>query len=85
MTDGHYAYRNLGDEFAEHQSGVPPVSNEWVRGDVHTQTVEGFFALLKRGINGHVPPRWVRNHLDVTWMSSRSWQRPEDRRMGSEP
>lgn len=25
---------------------------EYVRGDVHTNTVEGFFSLLKRGING---------------------------------
>ena len=30
---------------------------EYVRGEVHTNTVEGFFSLLKRGINGIVPPR----------------------------
>jgi transposase len=30
---------------------------EWVRGDVHTNTIEGFWAALKRGINGtHI---WV--------------------------
>jgi len=25
---------------------------EYVRGDVHTNTIEGFFSILKRGING---------------------------------
>jgi hypothetical protein len=25
---------------------------EYVRGDVHTNTIEGYFSILKRGING---------------------------------
>ena len=25
---------------------------EYVRGEVHTNTVEGFFSILKRGVNG---------------------------------
>ncbi len=28
------------------------VQDEWARGDAHTNTVEGFFSLLKRGLNG---------------------------------
>ncbi len=51
MTDGHYGYRKVGEEFAEHQF-VSHDRNEWVRGDAHTQTVEGYFSLLKRGIVG---------------------------------
>lgn len=41
---------------------VNHVKKEWVRGDVHTNTIEGFWAWLKRGINGtHV---WVsQKHL----------------------
>jgi transposase-like protein len=42
-----------GHETVNHHSG------EYVHGDVHTNTVEGFFSLLKRGINGvyhHVSP-----------------------------
>jgi hypothetical protein len=33
------------------------MQKEWVRGDVHTNTIEAFWAILKRGINGtHI---WV--------------------------
>ena len=66
MTDGHYAYRNVGDEFAEHQS-VSHHAHEWVRGEAHTQTVEGFFSLLKRGINGtyhHVGEDHLHRYVD---------------------
>lgn len=51
MTDGHIAYRDLGDEFADHQV-VAHHRREYVRGEAHTQTVEGYFSLLKRGIVG---------------------------------
>jgi transposase-like protein len=51
MTDDYFAYRSVGAEMAEH--GVVKHSNgEYVRGDNYTNTVEGFFSLLKRGING---------------------------------
>ncbi len=66
MTDGHYAYRNVGEEFAEHQS-VSHLRHEWVRGEAHTQTVEGFFSLLKRGINGtyhHVGEDHLHRYVD---------------------
>jgi hypothetical protein len=32
--------------------GSPVPKDEYVRGDVYTNTVEGFFSLLKRGVNG---------------------------------
>lgn len=66
MTDGHYGYRNVGQEFAEHQS-VSHHAHEWVRGEAHTQTVEGFFSLLKRGINGtyhHVGEDHLHRYVD---------------------
>lgn len=51
MTDDYFAYRSVGAEMAAH--GVVKHSNdEYVRGDAYTNTVEGFFSLLKRGING---------------------------------
>ena len=40
-----------GKEFAEHET-VCHSAEEYVRGDVHTNTVEGFFAILKRGLIG---------------------------------
>jgi transposase-like protein len=59
MTDEYAAYNGL---LAKHQT-VKHSAKEYVRGDAHTNTVEGFFSLLKRGINGtfhHVS----RGHLD---------------------
>jgi len=39
---------------------------EYVRGDVHTNTVEGYFSILKRGINGvyhHVSEQHLKRYL----------------------
>jgi transposase-like protein len=71
MTDGHYAYRNVGDEFAERQS-VSHHAHEWVRGEAHTQTVEGFSSLLKRGINGTYITTSAKIIFTVMSMSSAS-------------
>jgi transposase-like protein len=51
MTDGARFYRYLGREFATHQS-VNHVEGEYVRGEAHSNTVENFFSILKRGVNG---------------------------------
>ena len=49
MTDEYPAYTRLGHK--DHHT-VNHGRGEYVRGHVHTNTVEGFFSLLKRGING---------------------------------
>jgi transposase-like protein len=49
MTDEYPAYRAIG--LANHQT-VNHSRDEYVRGEVHVNTAEGFFALLKRGIMG---------------------------------
>lgn len=51
MTDDAGQYRLIGPEFAEHDV-VCHSSGEYVRGDAHTNTVEGFFSIFKRGIYG---------------------------------
>jgi hypothetical protein len=51
MTDDAVWYVRIGEEFASHQS-TEHAKGEYVRGDVHTNTVEGFFSILKRGIIG---------------------------------
>ena len=51
MTDEHSGYRNVGKEFGKH-GVVTHSKGEYARGAVHTNTVEGFFSLLKRGIVG---------------------------------
>jgi len=51
MTDQEVSYRGLNAEFASHES-VNHGAREYVRGDVHTNTIEGFFSRVKRGLNG---------------------------------
>lgn len=51
MTDEHSSYKAFGHLFASHQS-VKHGKGEYVRGNVHTNTVEGYFSLLKRGLIG---------------------------------
>jgi transposase-like protein len=50
-TDRHDGYRGIGDENTRHES-VSHAREEWVRGDVHTNTVENVWSLLDRSIMG---------------------------------
>ena len=51
MTDDWSGYRGLRNAGWNHES-VKHSMYEYVRGDVHTNSIEGFFGMLKRGING---------------------------------
>jgi len=51
MTDESNLYKKLGKEFADHQT-VEHGAKEYVRGNVHTNTIEGFFSIFKRGFKG---------------------------------
>jgi transposase-like protein len=51
MTDDLNVYHPLSMGFRKHDTIVHS-RGEYVRGNVHTNTVEGFFGLLKRGIVG---------------------------------
>jgi transposase-like protein len=65
MTDGEGQYRTLGPMFARHEA-VNHSIEEYVRGDAHTNTVEGYFSILKRGINGvyhHVSEQHLKRYL----------------------
>lgn len=62
MTDEWLAYRKVGKEFSSHET-VAHSMKEYARGDVTTNTVEGYFGNLKRGING-VYHHVSRAHLD---------------------
>jgi transposase-like protein len=72
MTDEHYAYTKLGREFASH--GVTKhVAGEYARGEVHSNTVESSFSLLKRGLIGtfhHVGEQHLQRYVtefDFRW------------------
>jgi transposase-like protein len=52
MTDENNCYHGIGQEFEGGHHKVHHARKEYARGDICTNTVEGFFALLKRGIYG---------------------------------
>ena len=54
MTDDARHYKKLGKEFAEHGVVRHSMSQYVSRRDksVHTQTIEGFFSIFKRGMRG---------------------------------
>jgi hypothetical protein len=51
MTDEARQYLEVGGEFSSHES-VNHSQEEYVRGHVHTNTVEGFYSIFKRGMKG---------------------------------
>lgn len=79
ITDEWPSYSGIGNEFAGGHETVNHGEKEYARGDVHTNTAESYFSLLKRGVMGafhhvskeHLPRycnefsfRW--NNRDVT-------------------
>ena len=65
MTDESSLYTKVGREFADH--GVVNHSiDEYVRGSAHTNTIEGYFSILKRGLKGtyhHVEPHHLKRYV----------------------
>lgn len=51
MTDEARHYVKVGREFADHQV-VRHNVGEYGRGEAHTNTIEGFFSIFKRGMKG---------------------------------
>lgn len=66
MTDENLAYIKIGREFSGHGK-VNHSIDEYVRGTFwHTNTVEGYFSILKRGITGvyqHVSRQHLKRYL----------------------
>jgi transposase-like protein len=65
MTDEGGAAKKVGSEFALHGS-VNHGAGEYVRGDVHIDTAEGYFSILKRAIYGtyhHVSQQHLKRYL----------------------
>lgn len=66
MTDDAGQYRILGKVSATH-GVINHSSKEYVRGNVHTNTVEGFFSILKRGLIGtfhHVSEQHLQRYVN---------------------
>lgn len=65
MTDDAGQYRHMHKDFTRHEV-INHSADEYVRGDAHTNTVEGYFSILKRGLIGtyhHVSPQHLKRYL----------------------
>jgi hypothetical protein len=65
ITDGHGAYAGLGKHY--NHEVIRHDQDEWVRGKVHTNSIEGFFSHLKRMISGtyhRVSPKHLQAYCD---------------------
>ncbi len=65
MTDEHFVYANM-DRVFNHQT-IKHMIKEYVRGEVHTNTIENFWSVLKRGIYGtyhFISNKHVQNYLE---------------------
>lgn len=65
MTDEARVYSPLGRAFAEHHT-VNHGIGEYVRGDAHTNTIEGYFSIFKRGMKGvyqHCSSKHLKRYL----------------------
>ncbi len=66
FTDDWMAYRPLSREFAGH-SVINHSSGSYVVGEIHTNTIEGFFGNMKTGMRGAykaVSQKWLQSYLD---------------------
>ena len=64
-TDEAGQYHNLANDFLGHDF-VNHSAEEYVRGEAHTNTVEGFFSIFKRGMRGiyqHCDERHLHRYL----------------------
>ena len=66
FTDDWMAYKPLAREFAGHRV-INHSAGVYVEGDIHTNTIEGFFGNLKTGMRGtykYVSQKWLQSYLD---------------------
>lgn len=65
MTDESGVYTQVGWEYKRHES-VSHSTDEYVRGEAHTNTIENYFSIMKRGIHGiyhHVSQQHLKRYL----------------------
>ena len=65
-TDEFVSYSKLRENHYFHQK-INHTIKEWARGNVHINTIEGFWSVLKRGIDGvyhAVSGKYLQNYID---------------------
>ena len=66
FTDEYYSYNGLEDEGYTHRR-INHSAGVYVMGDIHTNTIEGFWSLVKRGLGGvyhQVSKKYLQSYLD---------------------
>jgi transposase-like protein len=73
FTDDYGGYATLGGKYRHRR--INHSAKIYVSGDVHTQTIEGFFGLTKNGIRGvyhSVSRKWLQGYLnEYVWRYNR--------------
>lgn len=65
MTDEAHVYKPIGKDYATHDV-VKHSIGEYVRGGAHTNTIEGYFSIFKRGMTGvyqHCSEKHLKRYL----------------------
>ncbi|MBI1196013.1 MAG: IS1595 family transposase [Gammaproteobacteria bacterium] len=78
-TDSHASYRGLKKEGYNHES-VDHTSYEWVRGDVHTNSIEAYWSNLKRSLASthiHISKKHTPKYLEEFEYRFNSRENPE--------
>jgi hypothetical protein len=66
MSDEYLPYQSLNKEGYKHET-VSHGQNEYVRGNIHVNSLEGFWSQLKRSINGTyhcVSPKYLQSYVN---------------------
>jgi transposase len=73
-TDEYQGYASIGKRGYGHRR-IRHIAKVYVEGDVHTQTIDGFFALLKNGIKAThhgVSAKWLQGYCnEYAWRWNR--------------
>jgi hypothetical protein len=76
ITDELPAYNEVGLEYRAHDR-INHGARIYVSGDVHTNTIEGFFGNLKTGIRGNyhsISKKWLQGYLnEFVWRYNRRY------------
>jgi len=72
-TDDYYGYNGVELVYQHHR--INHSARVYVSGDIHTQTIEGFFGLFKnaiRGVHHGVSPKWLQGYCnEYAWRWNR--------------
>jgi transposase len=76
ITDDWHGYHKVGRDFRQHDR-IDHSAGIYVSGDVHTNTIDGFWATVKNGIRGNyhsVSPKWLQGYLnEFVWRYNRRY------------